>query len=187
LDRKLTTGQVAPYYATSTSEAIFHDITLMPTNPHDPQQIHKKKHVGNDIVHIIWSEHERDYSATTITSQFNDAVIVIYPLPNGLFRIQVFRKESKVPLFGPLLHGMVVDKHLLPILARQTAVNAYRYVRYSTQGYTKPYMLRRQRIGEIMQRHKTPSQYVQLVQQLMQSTELNQKKEDKILEPIASC
>lgn len=41
LDRKLTTGQVAPYYATSTSEAIFHDITLMPTNLQDPQQIHK--------------------------------------------------------------------------------------------------------------------------------------------------
>jgi hypothetical protein len=38
-------------------------------------------------------------------------------------------------------------------------------------------MLRRQRIGEIMQRHKTPSQYVQLVQQLLQNTE--PRKEDK--------
>jgi Rap/ran-GAP len=105
-------------------------------------------------VHIIWSEHERDYSPTTITSQFNDAHIVIYPLKNGLFRIQisvlssrpssslspqlyspsplysltfgffdcrdVFRKESKVPIFGPLLHGMAINKQLLKVTIHKT-------------------------------------------------------------------
>lgn len=168
LDKKLTTGTVGPYYSNATMETIFHDITLMPTNENDPQQIHKKRHVGNDIVHIIWSEHERDYSPTTITSQFNDAHIVIYPLKNGLFRIQSFRKESKVPIFGPLLHGMVVNKQLLKILVRPTSINAYRYVRYNTQGYSKPYVLRNLRIAEIMGRYKTKSDYEDLIQTIAQ-------------------
>jgi len=168
LDKKLTTGAVGPYYSNATMETIFHDITLMPTNANDPQQIHKKRHVGNDIVHIIWSEHERDYSPTTITSQFNDALIVIYPLKNGLFRVQIFRKESKVPIFGPLLHGMAINKHLLKILVRPTSVNAYRYVRQNTQGYSKPFVLRSMRIAEIMGRYKIKSEYDDLVQSITQ-------------------
>lgn len=39
----------------------------------DDQQILKKRHVGNDMVHVVWSEHTRDYRPGTITSQFNDA------------------------------------------------------------------------------------------------------------------
>jgi hypothetical protein len=57
-------------------------------------QVAKKRHVGNDFVHIVWSEHKRDYNPDTIVSQFNDAHIVIYPLPSGLFRIQIFKKEK---------------------------------------------------------------------------------------------
>jgi hypothetical protein len=84
----------APYYANAIMEVVFHEITSMPTNPTDPQQIHKKRHVGNDIVHIIYSEHSSDYDPTTITSQFNDAHVIVYPLPNGLYRIQIYRKEN---------------------------------------------------------------------------------------------
>jgi len=167
LDRKKSTGVTAPYYATPSIETIFHDITLMPTNPIDSQQIHKKRHVGNDIVNIVWSEHIRDYSPTTITSQFNDALIIVYPLPNGLFRIQVYRKESKVPMFGPLIHGMAVNKQLLSLLVRQTAINAYRYVRYNTPNYSKPYVLRKLRIKEIVDRYSSDRNYVDYVHSIV--------------------
>ncbi|EFA77784.1 RapGAP/RanGAP domain-containing protein [Heterostelium album PN500] len=163
LDRKKTTGVTAPYFANTTVETIFHNISGMPTNKADLQQIHKKRHVGNDIVNIIWSEHIRDYSPTTITSQFNDAHIVIYPLPNGLFRVQIYRKESKVPLFGPLIHGMTVNKKLLSTLVRQTAINAYRYIRNSTPNYTRPYALRKLRIKEIVDRYNSDRNYVDFV------------------------
>ena len=141
LDPKLTTGTTAPYFANSIMEVIFHEITSMPTNPNDNQQIHKKRHVGNDIVHIVYSEDTNDYLPTTITSQFNDAHIIIYPLPNGLFRVQVYRKEN-VQIFGPLLHGMCINKKLLAPLVRQTAINANRYVRYNTAGYSRPFPTR---------------------------------------------
>jgi len=117
---------------------MFHDVISLPTAPEDNQQLHKKRHIGNDNVHVVWSEHGRDYSPRTITSQFNDAHIIVYPLPNGLHRIHIAKKD-KVNLFGPLLHGMVVHKKLLPIVVRQTAMNAYRYIRYSSEGTVKPY------------------------------------------------
>ena len=89
-------GETAPYYATSTTEVIFHEITRMPTSDKEVQQIHKKKHVGNDWVHIIWSEHDRDYKPDVIVSQFNAAHVIVYPLPNGLYRIQIAQKDSSV-------------------------------------------------------------------------------------------
>jgi len=162
LDPKLTTGTTAPYFANSLNELIFHDITSMPTVQNDDQQIHKKRHVGNDVVHIVWSEHTRDYNPETITSQFNDAHIVIYPCSNGLFRIQVFRKET-VPLFGPLLHGMAVSKALLPVLTRIASMNANRYVRFITEGYTRPYEARSNLIEELVKRYKLQKTYEEFI------------------------
>jgi len=167
LDPKLTTGASSPYCANSIMEVVFHEVTAMPTNAADPQQIHKKRHVGNDIVHIVYSDHCRDYSPETITTQFNNAHIIVYPLPNGLFRIQIYRKEN-VALFGPLLHGMAVNKKLLPILVRQTAINANRYVRYNTEGYTRPYPTRRKALEEIAKRYKIQKKYEDVLTEIIQ-------------------
>jgi hypothetical protein len=153
LDPGLTTGLYAPYYANTTTEIIFHVVTNMPTKPNDQQQIHKKRHIGNDIVHIVWNEHDRDYRPWTITSQFNFVHIVIYPLKDPLFRIQIFSKPE-VPSFGPLMDGMIVDKKSLAPLVRMTAVNANKAVRYNTDGYNKPYPTRRALINEIIDRYK---------------------------------
>eukprot|EP01100_Stratorugosa_tubuloviscum_P011908 TRINITY_DN542_c0_g1_i1.p1 TRINITY_DN542_c0_g1~~TRINITY_DN542_c0_g1_i1.p1 ORF type:complete len:1470 (+),score=659.45 TRINITY_DN542_c0_g1_i1:33-4442(+) len=189
LDIKLTTGVTTPYTANSIMEIIFHDITSMPTNPSDDQQIIKKRHVGNDIVHIIYSEHVRDYSPDTITSQFNDAHIIVYPLPNGLYRLQVYRKEN-VPLFGPVIHGMCTNKKLLTFLVRQTAINANRAVRYNTEGYTRPYPTRRRSLAEIVQRYKITKKYEDEICEIIQPTpkpaELGASSSNLTSKPAAS-
>merc|ERR1712137_339514 len=166
LDPLGSTGETAPYFANATMELIFHEVTSMPSNPSDVQQIHVKRHVGNDIVHIVYSEHTSDYEPTTITSQFNDAHIIVYPLPNGLFRIQIYRKEN-VQLFGPLIHGMCVNKKLLVPLVRQTAINANRYVRYNTGGYTRPFPTRARALDEIVERFEVRRPYEELVNELL--------------------
>ena len=51
-------------------------------------------HLGNDEVHIVWSEHSRDYRRGIIPTEFCDVLITIYPLPNCLFRIQITRKPD---------------------------------------------------------------------------------------------
>jgi hypothetical protein len=41
LDKNQANGGRAPYYCTSTLEVIFHDATMMPTDPNDPKQVKK--------------------------------------------------------------------------------------------------------------------------------------------------
>lgn len=53
------------------------------------------RHLGNDEVHIVWSEHWRDYRRTIFKTHFADILIVIYPLQNRLFRIQIIKKQKQ--------------------------------------------------------------------------------------------
>eukprot|EP01027_Heterolobosea_sp_BB2_P014325 GEZU01020594.1.p1 GENE.GEZU01020594.1~~GEZU01020594.1.p1 ORF type:complete len:604 (+),score=220.01 GEZU01020594.1:413-2224(+) len=158
LDRKLSTGKVSPYYCNYKTEVMFHVPTLMPTlySASQSQQVHKKRHVGNDHVNIIWSEHTREYRKDTISSQFNFVQIVIYPLRNGLFRIQIYKKDEQIPTFGPLFDGMVISKRILGRMVRTTAINANRNVRFMQQGYGRPYPTRKKLIQEIAARYKDP-------------------------------
>ncbi|KAK1942876.1 putative Rho GTPase-activating protein [Phytophthora citrophthora] len=130
--KSLSNGNTTLYYASSHSELMYHVVTMMPTKPSDPQQIDKKRHVGNDYVHIVWSDNAAQvYDPSTITSHFNDVQIVIYPLrkaQRGLFLIKIHTKD-KVPPFGPLQSGMVVHQVDLARLVRQTAMNANRVCR----------------------------------------------------------
>ncbi|EFC38122.1 hypothetical protein NAEGRDRAFT_81714 [Naegleria gruberi] len=192
LDENLTTGNTAPYYSNATTEVIFHDVTRMPTKVNDSQQIQKKRHVGNDFVHIVWSEHDRDYKPWTIPSQFNFVHICVYPYQRHketyLFRVRIYTKPE-VPLFGPLLDGMIVDKKNLGPLVRMTAINANKAVRYKQKQYRKPFPTRRSHINEIIQRHKAQStsniDFIKtfFLDQDYMSVEFNPKKP---LAPIAS-
>lgn len=152
---KFLTGTTAPYFSTPRLELMFHDLTLMPTDTKDEQQIHKKRHVGNDVVNVVWSEHVRDYDPSTISTQFNCAHIICYPLANGLTRVQICRKEEQVyPLFGPLLHNMCVTSALLPLLARQTCLNANRNFTSHKHGYLMPFPNRQRDVAQLLSRYK---------------------------------
>ncbi|KAJ2959225.1 hypothetical protein NQZ79_g5312 [Umbelopsis isabellina] len=155
LERSLTNGTNTTYYCTSTLEMIFHDATKMPTDNSDPKQVKKKRHIGNDHVHIVWNEHHRDYRIGTIGGDFGNAQIIVTPLNNGMYAIQIYR-DSKVPLFGPLLDGMVVSHAVLGQLIRETAINAFRATVHpiSQALYKHAYSQRAADIHTITQRHK---------------------------------
>ncbi|KAL9549835.1 hypothetical protein MBANPS3_005021 [Mucor bainieri] len=125
LERNLTNGTRASYYCSSSIEMIFHDVTKMPTDVSDPKQLKKKRHIGNDHVHIIWNEHDRDYKIDTIGGDFGNAQIIVTPLPDNLYSIQVYR-DSKIPYFGPLFDRMIVSQPILGSLVRSTAIDAFR-------------------------------------------------------------
>jgi hypothetical protein len=153
---KFLTGTSAPYYSTPRLELMYHDITCMPTDEKDDQQIHKKRHIGNDVVNVVFSEHTRDYHPATISTQFNCAHIIVYPLTNGLYRIQVCRKEEQVfPLFGPILHNMCVTAEILPLLVRQTSLNANRNFTSHKAGYLMPFPNRSKDVVQLLGRYKT--------------------------------
>ncbi|XP_065187715.1 ral GTPase-activating protein subunit alpha-2-like [Sycon ciliatum] len=126
LQRNATTGSTAPYYATSMCEVLFHVSTRMPTLE-EKGIINKLRHIGNDEVQIIWSEHSRDWRRDIIRTEFGDVMIILYPMKSGLCRVQILTKPGgKLPHFGPLFDGAVVDIASLPALVRATAINANR-------------------------------------------------------------
>lgn len=49
--------------------------------------------MGNDAVYIVWSEENADYEQNMVT-QFGQVTIVIYPLKDNLYRIQLKSKVS---------------------------------------------------------------------------------------------
>lgn len=151
LDPSGSAGNLTISYADWQFDVIFHIVPLMPTDPTDEQQVQKKRHVGNDIVHIVWSDHWRDYRQDTMLTHFNFIIIVIYPLMKGLFRIQILKKIQVE--CGPLQDGMVISAALLPSLVRQTAIFAHQQVRYEKHhNYEKQTQTRKKQIQELIQR-----------------------------------
>ncbi|KAL1925039.1 uncharacterized protein VTP21DRAFT_4693 [Calcarisporiella thermophila] len=170
LERNLTNGSKATYYCTSTIEMIFHDVTKMPTDPHDNKQVKKKRHIGNDHVHIVWNEHQRDYRVETIGGDFGNVQIIITPLPNGLFSIRVYR-DAGIPFFGPLLNGMVISRALLGPLVRATAIHGHRATIHTTHTrHRSMYAHRAADIHTIVNRHKGAKwTYEQFMQHVLQT------------------
>ncbi|ELU01115.1 hypothetical protein CAPTEDRAFT_167900, partial [Capitella teleta] len=150
-------GSSAPYYATSTKEVLFHVATRMPAE-NDEDRMRKLRHLGNDEIQVVWSEHKRDYRRGIIPTDFGDVLIIIYPLSNGLFRIHIDRKPE-VPFFGPLFDGAMVDRHILPGLVRATAINASSALRMLKPYYRSFYEDRAYNLENIVLHHKQPTTF----------------------------
>ena len=95
----LPQGQPAPYYATADTELIFHVSTLLQG---DAQQ--KMKHIGNDEVHVVWSENPKPYRRDVIATRFCDILIVLHPVSPVLVRVSVETQDPAL-VFGPLFDG----------------------------------------------------------------------------------
>ncbi|XP_028737687.1 ral GTPase-activating protein subunit alpha-2 isoform X1 [Peromyscus leucopus] len=152
LQRNGSTGQTAPYYATSTVEVIFHVSTRMPSDS-DDSLTKKLRHLGNDEVHIVWSEHSRDYRRGIIPTAFGDVSIIIYPMKNHMFFITI-TKKPEVPFFGPLFDGAIVSRKLLPSLICATCINASRAVKCLIPLYQSFYEERALYLEAIIQNHR---------------------------------
>eukprot|EP00092_Neocalanus_flemingeri_P011414 GFUD01012300.1.p1 GENE.GFUD01012300.1~~GFUD01012300.1.p1 ORF type:complete len:1967 (-),score=283.48 GFUD01012300.1:286-6186(-) len=161
LTRNRTTGETAPYYATSFVEMMFHVSTRMPSMSEE-SMLQKTRHLGNDEIHIVWTEHWRDYRRGILPTEFCDVLIVIYPLKNNLYRIQVTRKPE-VPFFGPLYNEMIVDHGVLPGLVRATAVNASRAKRAMMSHYQTYYEERAKALDSIIEKFKQPTTFEEFV------------------------
>ncbi|KAH8306109.1 hypothetical protein KR018_001697 [Drosophila ironensis] len=145
-------GATAPYYATPFLEVVYHVATRMPSDSSEAMLL-KTRHLGNDEVHIVWSEHHRDYRRDILPTEFCDVLIVVYPLRNGLFRVTVNRKPE-VPWFGPLANESVVSGACLATLIRATAINASRTKRAALPLYQQFYEERNRSLDSVSSRYK---------------------------------
>lgn len=73
------------------------------------------RHLGNDEVHIVWSEHTRDYRRGIIPTEFGDVLIVIYPMKNHMFSIQIMKKPEVRQVAGYVFPSCVYTQETVKI------------------------------------------------------------------------
>ncbi|XP_076320303.1 rap1 GTPase-activating protein 1-like isoform X3 [Tachypleus tridentatus] len=100
------TGKESIYTQFQGCEIMFHVSTLLPYTEGDTQQLQRKRHIGNDIVAIIFQDSNTPFSPTIIASNFLHAYIVVEALepksPQTRYKVSVTAKDD-VPFFGPPL------------------------------------------------------------------------------------
>ena len=118
------TGDAAVYEIFEDREIIFHVSTMLPFTNGDPQQLQRKRHIGNDIVAIVYQEKNTPFSPDMIASHFLHAFIVVQPHTEKTYKICVSAR-SGVPFFGPALpkHG-IIDKNQLKEFLLTKLINA---------------------------------------------------------------
>ncbi|KAI8068440.1 hypothetical protein BC940DRAFT_237945 [Gongronella butleri] len=96
-------------YATQWKEhqIMFHVGPLMPFQPQDSQQIHRKRYIGNDIVCIVFMDTDQRglFDPTAIRSQFVHVFIVVHPETSQgrpAWRVEVVQQQT-VASFGPTI------------------------------------------------------------------------------------
>ncbi|XP_075699468.1 ral GTPase-activating protein subunit alpha-1 isoform X6 [Rhinoderma darwinii] len=157
LQRNKSTGLSTPYFTTSIVEVMFHVSTRMFSDS-DDCLTKKLRHLGNDEVHIVWSEHSREYRRGIIPTEFGDVLLVIYPMKNHMFSIQILKKPE-IPFFGPLFDGAIVNGKILPGLVRATAINASRALKSLIPLYQNFFEERMRYLDLIIQQHLEPTTF----------------------------
>ncbi|KAF5296515.1 hypothetical protein FQR65_LT01505 [Abscondita terminalis] len=108
------TGEEAIYEIYKEREIMFHVSTLLPYTESDPQQLQRKRHIGNDIVAIVFQEDNTPFSPDMIASHFLHAFIVVQVLepnsPNTRYKVSVTARGD-VPFFGPTLPIPAIFRH----------------------------------------------------------------------------
>ncbi|KAJ8715009.1 hypothetical protein PYW08_004990 [Mythimna loreyi] len=100
------TGTEAVYETYHGREIMFHVAPLLPHTAGDAQQLQRKRHVGNDIVAIVFQEKATPFTPDMIASHFLHAFIVVTHLESvggeTRYKVAVTARDD-VPFFGPTL------------------------------------------------------------------------------------
>ncbi|XP_028563611.2 rap1 GTPase-activating protein 2 isoform X1 [Podarcis muralis] len=100
------TGTESVYTVFRDREIMFHVSTKLPFTEGDTQQLQRKRHIGNDIVAIIFQEENTPFVPDMIASNFLHAYIVVQAenpeADSATYKVAVTARED-VPAFGPPL------------------------------------------------------------------------------------
>ncbi|XP_015192445.1 rap1 GTPase-activating protein 1 isoform X4 [Lepisosteus oculatus] len=107
------TGTESVYYNFRNKEIMFHVSTKLPFTEGDMQQLQRKRHIGNDIVAIVFQDESTPFVPDMIASNFLHAYIVVQVenpcSDNTLYKVSVTARDD-VPFFGPALPDPAVFK-----------------------------------------------------------------------------
>ncbi|XP_056896277.1 rap1 GTPase-activating protein 1 isoform X9 [Takifugu flavidus] len=105
------TGTESVYCNFRNKEVMFHVSTKLPYTEGDTQQLQRKRHIGNDIVAIVFQDENTPFVPDMIASNFLHAYIVVQVVnqcsKDVLYRVSVTARDD-VPFFGPALPNPAV-------------------------------------------------------------------------------
>ncbi|XP_068194222.1 signal-induced proliferation-associated 1-like protein 1 isoform X1 [Antennarius striatus] len=106
LDTKTdSTGTHSLYTAYKDYEIMFHVSTLLPYTPNNKQQLLRKRHIGNDIVTIVFQEPgAHPFTPKAIRSHFQHVFIIVRvhnPCSDSTCYSVAVTRSQDVPSFGP--------------------------------------------------------------------------------------
>ncbi|PIC49641.1 hypothetical protein B9Z55_008182 [Caenorhabditis nigoni] len=108
------TGHQSVFTQFHNREVMFHVSTMLPYTIGDAQQLQRKRHIGNDIVAIIFQEANTPFAPDMIASNFLHAYVVVQPTDaltdKVRYRVAVAARDD-VPFFGPTLPNPPVYMH----------------------------------------------------------------------------
>uniref|UniRef100_A0A8C9TFI2 RAP1 GTPase activating protein n=1 Tax=Scleropages formosus TaxID=113540 RepID=A0A8C9TFI2_SCLFO len=100
------TGTESVYHNFRNKEIMFHVSTKLPYTEGDTQQLQRKRHIGNDIVAIVFQEESTPFVPDMIASNFLHAYVVVQVenarSDNVIYKVSVTARDD-VPFFGPPL------------------------------------------------------------------------------------
>lgn len=108
LDNKTdSTGTHSMYAVYQANEIMFHVSTMLPYTSNNRQQLLRKRHVGNDIVTIIFQEPgSQPFTPKSVRSQFQHVFIIVRvhePNTSSVHYTVAVSRSKDVPNFGPPL------------------------------------------------------------------------------------
>ncbi|XP_055799016.1 rap1 GTPase-activating protein 2b isoform X1 [Salvelinus fontinalis] len=107
------TGSQSVYTDYREQEIMFHISTKLPYTEGDMQQLQRKRHIGNDIVGVVFQEEATPFVADMIASNFLHAFILVQVdnpcTQQTTYKVSVTAREG-VPSFGPPLPSPAVFK-----------------------------------------------------------------------------
>uniref|UniRef100_A0A8C6WZ11 RAP1 GTPase activating protein n=1 Tax=Neogobius melanostomus TaxID=47308 RepID=A0A8C6WZ11_9GOBI len=107
------TGIESVYTNFHNKEIMFHVSTKLPYTEGDSQQLQRKRHIGNDIVAIVFQEENTPFVPDMIQSNFLHAYVVVQVVnactDKVLYKVSVTARDD-VPFFGPALPDPAIFK-----------------------------------------------------------------------------
>ncbi|XP_039190130.1 signal-induced proliferation-associated 1-like protein 1 isoform X3 [Crotalus tigris] len=106
LDTKTdSTGTHSLYTTYKDYEIMFHVSTMLPYTPNNKQQLLRKRHIGNDIVTIVFQEPGAEsFSPKNIRSHFQHVFVIVRvhnPCTDNVCYSVAVTRSRDVPSFGP--------------------------------------------------------------------------------------
>nr|XP_014353742.1 PREDICTED: rap1 GTPase-activating protein 1 [Latimeria chalumnae] len=107
------TGTESVYCNFRNKEIMFHVSTKLPYTEGDAQQLQRKRHIGNDIVAIVFQDENTPFVPDMIASNFLHAYIAVQVdnpcSDNTMYKVSVTARDD-VPFFGPNLPNPAIFK-----------------------------------------------------------------------------